>query len=190
MRLQPRQRLRAAPGAGPGRPRHAAAGADGGFGLAAREGVVGVDLARVVRQYGRERPAAEVHTEFFTAQFNAPESLMLLVAGRLRVATLTGHVPLREVPERLSAALLKTKLHLLAQSLRSDFGIPKPRLAVLGLNPHAGENGLLGTEEKEILEPVIKEMREKGMLVYGPYPADGFFANGSQCLSQFSLELS
>ncbi len=119
------------------------------------------------------------HTEFFTSYFKAEESLMLLVSGQLRVATLTGHVPLKDVAQRITAKLLRTKLLLLAGSLQKDFGILKPRMAVLGLNPHAGENGLLGTEEKEIILPVIKELREKGMLVYGPYPADGFFATGA-----------
>ena len=119
------------------------------------------------------------HTEFFTSYFNTNQSLMLLVSGNLRVATLTGHVPLAEVAGRLNPALLKAKLEVLLATLQQDFGINKPRIAVLGLNPHAGENGLLGKEEQEILEPVIKEYRHKGALVYGPYPADGFFATGA-----------
>ena len=119
------------------------------------------------------------HTEFFTSYFNAPQSLMLLVSGNLRVATLTGHIPLSEVAGHINTALLKSKLEVLFASLKQDFGILKPRVAILGLNPHAGENGLLGKEEKEIIAPLIMELRGKGALVYGPYPADGFFATGA-----------
>ncbi|TPE42120.1 4-hydroxythreonine-4-phosphate dehydrogenase PdxA [Pontibacter mangrovi] len=115
------------------------------------------------------------HTEFLTSYFDAPESLMLLVSGDLRVATVTGHLPLKDVPGKLTEQLLIRKLTILQQSLRNDFGILKPRIAVLGLNPHAGEQGLLGTEEAEIIRPTIMQMKERGHLVFGPYPADGFF---------------
>jgi 4-hydroxythreonine-4-phosphate dehydrogenase len=117
------------------------------------------------------------HTEYFTSSFAAPESLMFLVGQTLRVATVTGHLPLKEVPGTLSIPLLLQKLTILLKSLQQDFGITKPRIAVLGLNPHAGENGLLGTEETEIIIPALKQLKEKGHLVFGPFPADGFFGN-------------
>ena len=115
------------------------------------------------------------HTEFLTSYFDAGESLMLLVSEDLRVATLTGHIPVKEVAARLSFDLIIRKLTILQESLRRDFGIIKPRIAVLGLNPHAGEKGLLGTEELEFIRPAVMHMKEKGHLVFGPYPADGFF---------------
>ncbi|WP_299760805.1 4-hydroxythreonine-4-phosphate dehydrogenase PdxA [uncultured Pontibacter sp.] len=115
------------------------------------------------------------HTEFLTSYFDAPESLMLLVSGDLRVATVTGHMPLKDVSGKLTEQLLIRKLTILLSSLRNDFGILKPRVAVLGLNPHAGEQGLLGTEDVEIIRPTIMQMKERGHLVFGPYPADGFF---------------
>ena len=117
------------------------------------------------------------HTEFFTTYFEAPGSLMFLVGNSLRVATVTGHLPLKEVPALLSLPLLIQKLTILLHSLRQDFDIAKPRVAVLGLNPHAGENGLLGSEEKEVILPAIEQLKTKGHLVFGPLPADGFFGN-------------
>ncbi|GGK71413.1 4-hydroxythreonine-4-phosphate dehydrogenase PdxA [Rufibacter glacialis] len=128
------------------------------------------------------------HTEFFTTYFNAPESLMFLVADGLRVATLTGHIPLKEVASRLTADLLIRKLTILDNSLRKDFSIQKPKIAVLGLNPHAGENGLLGTEETEIVLPVIEQFKNKGNLVFGPFPADGFF--GTRSFQKFDATLA
>ena len=130
------------------------------------------------------------HTEFLTAYFGAPESLMLLAdeESGLRVATVTGHVALKDVPARLTADLLQKKIQLLLKSLKNDFGIDKPRVAVLGLNPHAGENGLLGREELDLLEPVLKQFLHDGHLVLGPYPADGYFGNGQ--FQQFDATLS
>ena len=115
------------------------------------------------------------HTEFLTSYFDAPESLMLLVSGTLRVATVTGHLPVKEVPAKITEELLIRKMTILLDSLRKDFGILKPRIAVMGLNPHAGEQGLLGREEVEIIRPAVMHMKERGHLVFGPYPADGFF---------------
>ncbi|MBF9140090.1 4-hydroxythreonine-4-phosphate dehydrogenase PdxA [Hymenobacter properus] len=130
------------------------------------------------------------HTEFLTSFFEAPESLMFLVdedAG-LRIATVTGHVPLKDVPAKLTAELLRTKITLLLKSLKNDFGILKPRIAVLGLNPHAGENGLLGKEEGEMVSPVIQQFVQDGHLVLGPFPADGYF--GTQQFRQFDATLA
>ena len=128
------------------------------------------------------------HTEFLTSYFGAVASLMFLVDGDLRIATVTGHVPLKDVPTRLTAELLRTKIALLLKSLRQDFGILKPRIAVLGLNPHAGENGLLGREESDLILPVIKQFAHDGHLVFGPFPADGYF--GTQQFRQFDATLA
>lgn len=118
------------------------------------------------------------HTEFFTETFKAKDSLMLLCSNDLRVGVVTGHIPLNKVSESLTAEKLRSKLLIFEKSLRQDFGIGKPRIAVLGLNPHAGESGLLGNEEQEVIIPVLNELKEKGKLLFGPFPADGFFGNG------------
>jgi len=115
------------------------------------------------------------HTEYYAAQFGKAGSLMLLVAENLRIGTVTGHLPLIQVPAALTRELISNKLDMLLQSLREDFGLKKPRIAVLGLNPHAGEDGLLGDEELAIIAPVVNQYKEKGHLVFGPFPADGFF---------------
>lgn len=119
------------------------------------------------------------HTEFLAEAFGKEEALMFMVAGDLRVGVLTGHMPLQNVREHINAEKLSAKIEQILQSLKGDFGIKKPKLAVLGLNPHAGENGLLGSEEIDIILPVIKQFKEKGHLVVGPFPADGFFAAGT-----------
>lgn len=115
------------------------------------------------------------HTEYLTERFDAKSSLMMMVSDNLRMGVVTGHLPLQEVSKALNAQMLKEKITLFLKSLKEDFCIDKPKLAVLGLNPHAGESGLLGQEELEIIQPVIDEFRSQGNLVFGPYPADGFF---------------
>jgi 4-hydroxythreonine-4-phosphate dehydrogenase len=115
------------------------------------------------------------HTEYFAEQFDADDMLMLLMSEDLRVGVVTGHIPLKEVSKAITKAKILSKIKILDKSLKADFGITKPKIAVLGLNPHAGEDGLLGDEETSIIQPVINECKEKGMLVFGPYPADGFF---------------
>lgn len=117
------------------------------------------------------------HTEFLTQYFGANESLMLLVGNTLRVGLVTEHVAVREIAGLITRERVETKLKLLEHSLRHDFGINKPRIAILGLNPHAGDEGLIGTEEEQILKPLINDWRNKGKLVSGPFPADGFFAS-------------
>ncbi len=123
------------------------------------------------------------HTEYLAQQANS-EHLMILTSDTLRVALITGHLPLKDVSNKLTQALILEKINLFNQSLKQDFGIIKPKIAVLGLNPHAGENGLLGAEEKEIIIPAVDKARnDRQIAVYGPYPADGFF--GSNQYQQF-----
>jgi 4-hydroxythreonine-4-phosphate dehydrogenase len=118
------------------------------------------------------------HTEFLTVFFGASESLMLLVGDKLRVGLVTGHVAIKDVAGFITRERIESKFKLLEQSLRKDFGISKPKIAVLGLNPHAGDGGLIGTEEEQILKPLLHDLKNKGKLISGPFPADGFFASG------------
>jgi 4-hydroxythreonine-4-phosphate dehydrogenase len=117
------------------------------------------------------------HTPYFQHAFGNVENLMLLVAENLRMALVTEHVTLQEVHKFITADKIKQKLQILNNSLQKDFGIDKPRIAVLALNPHAGDDGLIGKEEIEIIKPAIKEAKNN-MLVFGPYSADAFFARG------------
>jgi 4-hydroxythreonine-4-phosphate dehydrogenase len=117
------------------------------------------------------------HTEYLTQMDKAKDSLMLLVDGDLRVGVVTGHIPIKEVSEKVTAEKIDRKLDILEKSLKKDFGIKKPRIAVLGLNPHAGDGGVIGMEEEEIIKPLIEKRKESGKLVFGPFPADGFFGN-------------
>ncbi len=118
------------------------------------------------------------HTEYLTDIVGKQDSLMFLVNDNLRVGVVTGHIPLKEVSEAVTADKIKSKLDLMIKSLKKDFGIAKPKVAILGLNPHAGEEGLLGNEENDVIKPVIEEYKSKGSLVFGPFPADGFFGAG------------
>jgi len=120
------------------------------------------------------------HTEFFATSFEAKETLMTMVYDQFRVGVATGHIPLSEVSNHLTRELIRNKLQVMETSLKLDFGILKPKIAVLGVNPHAGENGLLGSEEQDIIQPVIHSLKDKGKLIYGPFPADGFFGVGMQ----------
>ena len=119
------------------------------------------------------------HTEYLQEKAGAAESLMFLVSDTLRVGVVTGHIPLNKVASSVTVDKILAKLRLMDASLRQDFWIQKPRIAVLGLNPHAGDNGLIGTEEKDVIIPAIEEARSNDILAFGPYSADGFFANGT-----------
>lgn len=118
------------------------------------------------------------HTPFFKSIAGVNDVLMLLYAMNLRVALVTEHLALKDVARHITKEAILSKLNLLHASLRRDFGIDKPRIAVLGLNPHAGDEGLIGTEEEEIIQPAIKEAKQQ-KLVFGPYSADAFFARRS-----------
>lgn len=118
------------------------------------------------------------HTEFIQASCGSEQSLMMMVSDTIRLGLLTNHTPIASLSDVLSPTLLKEKLGMLNHALIQDFGIVKPRLAVLGFNPHAGDNGLLGDEDERILTPVLKEAVDQGMVVDGPFSADGFWASG------------
>ncbi len=119
------------------------------------------------------------HTEYLVDRTAAQDALMFMVADRLRVGVATGHIPLRKVVERLSTEGILAKLRQMHQSLQQDFEIDGPKIAVLGLNPHAGEGGLLGTEEMSMITPAIEQANAEGMIAVGPLPADGFFGAGA-----------
>lgn len=116
------------------------------------------------------------HTDYLNQELTG-NALMFMVQDNLRIGLLTDHVPVSEVSRHLTASLLTAKIETIKKSLIQDFSINKPRIAVLGLNPHAGDGGVIGSEDEEIIKPVVKEMFEKGTLVFGPYPADGFFGS-------------
>lgn len=118
------------------------------------------------------------HTEYLTVTFGATESLMLLVGDKLRLGLVTEHVPVKDIASFITRERVESKFKLLEQSLRKDFGISKPKIAILGLNPHAGDGGLIGSEEELVLKPFINDLKNKGKLVSGPFPADGLFASG------------
>ena len=115
------------------------------------------------------------HTEYLAKETNTQDYLMMLVCDKVRVGVATGHMPLQDVSAQLTSELILKKIKVMNDSLINDFGILKPKIAVLGLNPHAGDNGLLGKEEKEIISPAIEKALDKGISAFGPYPSDGFF---------------
>ena len=119
------------------------------------------------------------HTEYLKSKAGADDVLMFMISESLRIGVATGHVPLSKVPEMITEDLILRKLRLMNQSLILDFGIRRPRISVLGLNPHAGDNSLLGTEEAEVITPAIQQALKEDMLIFGPFPADGFFGAGS-----------
>lgn len=119
------------------------------------------------------------HTPFLKDKFEAKDVLMLLYHEGLRVAVATEHIPLDKVTASITTELLQSKLTLLRDSLVKDFGIDKPRIAVLGLNPHAGDEGTIGNQEQTIIKPLVDQWQQNGHLVYGPYSADAFFAKGN-----------
>jgi 4-hydroxythreonine-4-phosphate dehydrogenase len=119
------------------------------------------------------------HTEYLKSKLGSDEVLMFMISDCMRIGIATGHIPLSKVSELITGELLMRKIKLMNQSLIFDFGIRKPRIAVLGLNPHAGDNSLLGREEAEIITPAIQQAQKEGILAFGPFPADGFFGAGS-----------
>jgi 4-hydroxythreonine-4-phosphate dehydrogenase len=118
------------------------------------------------------------HTEFFAAEFGVKNYLMLMISNTLRIGVVTGHIPVSQVPQVLTKEKILSNIRILHKTLLEDFSIRKPRIAVLGLNPHAGDHGVIGTEDDKIVFPAIKQASDEGIIALGPYPADGFFGSG------------
>jgi 4-hydroxythreonine-4-phosphate dehydrogenase len=137
-----------------------------------------------INEAGFEFPG---HTEFFASQFNSPNHVMLLMNDVMKVGVVAGHIPVSQISSFITKEKIVQKLEVLNSSMISDFGIRKPRIAVLGLNPHAGDEGLLGNEEQTVIIPAIQEARNKGIMALGPYAADGFFGSGE--FSKFDVIL-
>lgn len=119
------------------------------------------------------------HTPFFKEKFGAKDVLMLLYNNDLRMGLVTEHIPIAKVAENITKENLLSKITIFKETLIKDFGIDKPKIAVLGLNPHAGDEGQIGNEEQNIIKPTIEQLHKQGLLVYGPYSADAFFARSS-----------
>ncbi|MCC5918276.1 MAG: 4-hydroxythreonine-4-phosphate dehydrogenase PdxA [Cryomorphaceae bacterium] len=127
------------------------------------------------------------HTGFLAEHYR-DKAIMLLCEGDFRVALLTDHIPLANVSETITAEDLEIALRKLYKSMRVDYGLQKPKIAVLGLNPHAGDEGLIGIEEQNIIGPTVEKLRNENMTIFGPFPADGFFGRGRQ--AQFDVVMA
>jgi len=146
-----------------------------------QKGLIDVVVTAPINKKNIQSPgfAFPGHTEYFARKFNADNYLMLMINNVLRIGMVTGHVPLGSVKDILTEDLIIRKLQAMNFSLMRDFGIIKPRIAVLSLNPHAGDGGLLGTEEQTVIQPAIEKAYNQNILAFGPYPSDGFFGAGS-----------
>jgi 4-hydroxythreonine-4-phosphate dehydrogenase len=128
------------------------------------------------------------HTEYLEKQFGVDEVAMIMVCDQLKVGVVTGHISLKDVCKSITKEKIIKKLRLMKASLEQDFGIDAPKIAVLGLNPHCGDGGLLGDEEQQIILPAIQEANAEGILAFGPYSSDGFFGLGNH--SRFDAVLA
>jgi 4-hydroxythreonine-4-phosphate dehydrogenase len=128
------------------------------------------------------------HTEYFGHKFNSPDHLMLMVSREFRIGMITGHVPVSGIKDILTEDLIMRKIRVMNLSMTRDFGIVKPKIAVLALNPHAGDEGLIGNEDSTIVRSAIAKCYDQNILVFGPYPADGFF--GANQFSHFDAILA
>ncbi|OQX75571.1 MAG: 4-hydroxythreonine-4-phosphate dehydrogenase PdxA [Bacteroidetes bacterium 4484_249] len=117
------------------------------------------------------------HTDYLASKFEVNNHLMIMVSDKVRIGIITGHIPIKDVASQITEDLILSKIKVMNKSLKMDFGIEKPKIAVLGLNPHAGDAGLMGKEELEIITPAINKAKNKNILAFGPYPADGFFGS-------------
>ena len=145
---------------------------------ALKEGLVDVLVTAPINKYNIQSDEFKFpgHTDYLDQELEG-DALMLMVQDNLRVGLLTDHIAVNEVAKHLTEALIVKKIETIKNTLIQDFGINKPKIAVLGLNPHAGDNGVIGKEEEEILKPAIKKLFEKGVLAFGPFAADGFFGS-------------
>lgn len=126
-----------------------------------------------------ELPGFNGHTDYLRQKLGAEQSLMLLLNEGLRVGLVTDHIPLREVAQHITKENIVKKAKLMAKSLLEDFGVRRPKIAILGLNPHAGDGGTLGKEEQEIILPAVEQLKSENILAFGPFAADGFFGSGN-----------
>ena len=134
-----------------------------------------VELSKPTQEGG-----SSSHTEYIEREIGKNrKALTMMLKGDLRIALVTGHIPVGEITETLSKELIMEKIDIFNRSLKKDFGIGSPRIAVFALNPHAGNNGLAGSEEEQIIIPAIEAMMQRGVLCYGPYPADSFMGSGN-----------
>jgi len=128
------------------------------------------------------------HTEYLAQAFGVEDYMMILMSDEMKMGVATGHIPLSKVSTTITQELIEKKIRTLIACLQEDFSVLKPKIAVLGLNPHSGDGGLLGNEEKDIIIPVIDKFRKEGEIVVGPYPADAFFGNSNH--KQFDAVLA
>lgn len=128
------------------------------------------------------------HTEYFQNKTNTDDVLMLMLGEMMKIGVVAGHVAIKDIPALITEDLILKKLRILNNSLNEDFSVRKPKIAVLGLNPHAGDGGVLGKEEEDIIIPAVNKARDEGIMALGPYPADGFF--GSQSFLKFDAILA
>jgi len=127
------------------------------------------------------------HTEYLESKIEG-DSLMILMTNKIRIGLITGHIPVSKISENITPDLIKQKVAILYTALKQDFAIQKPKIAILGLNPHCGDHGVIGLEDDEIIKPTILEIQDEGKLVYGPYAADSFF--GSENYKNFDAILA
>ena len=146
---------------------------------ALKEGLVDVLVTAPINKYNIQSEDFKFpgHTDYLDQELEG-NALMFMVQDNLRVGLLTDHVPVTDVAKHLTEKLIIQKIETINKSLKQDFNITKPKIAVLGLNPHAGDNGVIGNEEENIIKPTIKKLFEKGIFAFGPYSADGFFGSG------------
>jgi len=146
---------------------------------ALKDGSVDVLVTAPINKYNIQSEEFKFpgHTDYLDKELEG-NALMFMIQDNLRVGLLTDHVPVNEVAKHLTEQLIIQKIETINKSLLQDFSINKPKIAVLGLNPHAGDNGVIGKEEQDIIKPTIKKLFDKGLLVFGPYSADGFFGSG------------
>lgn len=146
---------------------------------ALKDGLVDVLVTAPINKYNIQSEDFKFpgHTDYLDQELEG-DALMFMVQDNLRVGLLTDHVPINEVASRLTEELIVKKIATVKKSLIRDFSIPNPKIAVLGLNPHCGDGGVIGKEDEELIKPVLKKMFDKGTAVFGPFAADGFFGSG------------
>ncbi|QQY82953.1 4-hydroxythreonine-4-phosphate dehydrogenase PdxA [Tamlana sp. s12] len=147
---------------------------------ALKEGFINVLVTAPINKHNIQSEAFKFpgHTDYLAQELEG-ESLMFMINDRLRVGLLTDHVPVKDVANHITPKLIEQKINTVYESLKKDFKIQKPKIAVLGINPHTGDNGVIGHEDDDVLRPTLQKIKESGKLVYGPYAADSFFGSNN-----------